>query len=64
MNLISMVLCLSVDDRIVWQTCNLLSAIFQNLNGLSVNSNFEASMIKWALNLDDEGNFIELKGLN
>ena len=40
MNLLAMSLSRSVDERIVWQTCNLLSGIFQNVNGIQINYGF------------------------
>jgi len=57
MGLISMGLSKSVDHRIVWQTCILLSGIFQNVNGIQINHGFQSLMIGWALNLDEEGSF-------
>jgi hypothetical protein len=55
MNLLAMSLSKSVDERIVWQTCNLLSGIFQNVNGIQINYGFQSLMIKWAMNKDDKG---------
>lgn len=42
MNLLTLGLSMSVDERIVWQTCNLLIGIFQFIsNGVSVNNGFQ-----------------------
>lgn len=57
MNLLAMSLSKSIDERIVWQTCNLLSGIFQYVNGIQINYGFQSLMIKWALNYDQHGKF-------
>jgi hypothetical protein len=45
MNILKLGLSLSVDLRIVWQTCNLFSAIFQNINRPQVKNGFKISII-------------------
>ena len=39
-----------MDHRIVWQTCNLLSGIFQSVSNVRVNQQLHTLMIDWALN--------------
>lgn len=56
MNLLTLGLSKSVDDRIVWQTCNLLSGIFQFVSSISVNQGFQSLVIQWALNRDVNDN--------
>lgn len=56
MNLLTLGLAKSVDVRVVWQTCNLLSGIFQFISGVSVNQGFQNLVIQWALNRDVHDN--------
>ena len=58
MNILKLGLSLSVDKRVVWQTCNLFSAIFQNIRRPHVKSGFKISIMRWALNEDHNGDSI------
>lgn len=40
---------LSVDERVVWQTCNLISAIFLLINGQKYHRGFKRQMVHWSL---------------
>ena len=57
MNILALGLSKSVDERIVWQTCNLMSGIFQSVNSVKINQNFQTFMTQWALHQDYQGQF-------
>lgn len=52
MNLLAMSMLYSVDEGIVWQTCNLLLLIFKSMTGIQINQNLQVLMVRWAQNLD------------
>ena len=59
MNVLSLMLLNSTDTRIVWQTCNLLTLIFQSLNGSKIHYSLQNSLIRWALiTSETNGDFI------
>jgi len=51
MNILALGLSKSLDQRVVWQTCNLLSGIFQT----KLNNTLQNLMLKWALFQNQNG---------